>query len=205
MAGNYNYTTKMDRNQFYDEYATLSSWAGRNRAYFPSFKDSHLFSSPGYRQVMVDGKFAGGLQKGFHDDFNNAYSRYTNLFDSRVAAQEAAQKQIDNQVATANRLRGQQSQRMEQLDSQQKAKATQLAADQAANVKSMAAAQAQKVGAIRSSGQAVSSSLSILADKEPTAPTAVKTNSRARKKGAASTAAQVARGSSRNRGFNLSI
>ena len=116
MAGNYNYTTKMSRNQFYNEYAPLSAWARYQQANFPnSYKESNFYNNPTYRDVLVNGAGAGS-QQGFRDDFNSAYSRYTNLFDSRVAAKAAADKQIAEQQATAERLRIQQEQRIQRIN-----------------------------------------------------------------------------------------
>jgi hypothetical protein len=115
MAGNYNYTTKMSRNQFYDQYAPLSAWARYQQANFPgSYKESNFYSNPTYRATMVNG--ANGGNRRFHDDFNQAYGRYTNLFDSRVAAKAAAKKQIADQKATAERLMIQQEQRIRRIN-----------------------------------------------------------------------------------------
>ncbi len=116
MAGNYNYNSKMSRNQFYDEYAPLSAWARYQQANFPSsYKESNFYKNPTYRDVMVNG---GGTsdQKGFRDDFNSAYGRYTNLFDSRVAARAAADRQVAEQKATAERLRIEQEQRIRRIN-----------------------------------------------------------------------------------------
>jgi len=107
MAGNYNYTTKMNRNQFYDEYAPFSLMASNARQY-PDFKESNLFTSPGYRDQSLNKRGDGR----FYNDFNQAYGRYTNLFDSRVAAQAATEKQIAGQGATAERLRIEQKERI---------------------------------------------------------------------------------------------
>lgn len=111
MAGNYNYNTLMSRNQFYDEFATLSQWAAYNRAnYSQDFKDSQLFTSPGYRLGMVSGKGK------YRDDFDNNYNRYVNVFNGRVAAKAAAEKQIAEQQATAERLRIEQEQRITRIN-----------------------------------------------------------------------------------------
>lgn len=115
MAGNYNYTAKMSRNQFYDQYAPLSEWARWQQANFPSdYKESNFYSNPTYRATMVDG--ANGGSRRFHDDFNSAYGRYTNLFDSRVAAKAATEQQIAEQRATAERLRIEQEQRITRIN-----------------------------------------------------------------------------------------
>jgi len=115
MAGNYNYTTKMSRNQFYDQYAPLSEWARWQQANFPdSYKESNFYKNPTYRATMVNG--AKGGNRRFHDDFNQAYGRYNNLFDSRVAAKAAAEQQIAEQQATAERLRIGQEQRIRRIN-----------------------------------------------------------------------------------------
>ena len=130
------------------------------------------------------------------------------LAAQQQAQSSALQKQMADQQAAQRRkvarLRSQQSSNLSALQGKQRKKAAGLATAQAANVKRMAAAQAVKIGGIRSRGQAVSSSLNILADQQPTAPSAAVSPRRSRR-GAASNAAQVARGSSRNRGPNLSI
>ena len=116
MAGNYNYNSKMSRNQFYDQYAPLSAWARYQQANFPSsYEESNFYSNPTYRDVMVNGGGAGSQQK-FHNDFNGAYDRYNSLFDSRVAAKAAADQQIADQKATADRLRIQQEQRIQRIN-----------------------------------------------------------------------------------------
>ena len=81
MAGNYNYDSLMSRNQFYDEYAPISLMASNARR-FPDFKDSYLFTSPGYRDQSLNRRGDGR----FYDDFNQAYGRYTNLFNGRKTA-----------------------------------------------------------------------------------------------------------------------
>lgn len=111
------------------------------------------------------------------------------------------QAQIDN----AADLQEKQDAKLLGIKDEQNRKSAELATAQEANVKSMAAAQAVKIGGIRSRGQAVSSSLQILGKKNLTGPSASSTKGKSVRKGAASTAAQVARGSSRNRGPNLSI
>lgn len=111
MAGNYNYTTKMSRNQFYNEYAPYSLMASNARQY-PDFKESHLFTSPGYRDQSLNSRGDGT----FYNDFQNAYNRYVTTFDGRVAAQAAANRQIAEQKATAERLRIQQEQRIQRIN-----------------------------------------------------------------------------------------
>lgn len=111
MAGNYNYTTKMSRNQFYDEYAPFSLMASNARR-FPDFKESQLFTSPGYRDQSLNKRGDGK----FYNDFNQAYNRYTTTFDGRVAAKAAAKQQIADQKATAERLMIQQEQRIRRIN-----------------------------------------------------------------------------------------
>lgn len=115
MAGNYNYNVKMSRNQFYDQYAPLSAWARYQRTNFPSsYEESRFYSNPEYRNVMVNGGGVGSQQR-FRDDFNNAFSRYDTLFDGRVAAKAAAEAQVTEQKATADRLRIEQEQQTTQI------------------------------------------------------------------------------------------
>ena len=111
MAGNYNYNTLMNRNQFYDEFAPLSAMASNARR-FGDFNDSQLFSSPGYRDQSLNSRGDGR----WHQDFNNNYNRYVNTVNGRVAAKAAAEKQIAEQRATAERLRIQQEQRIARIN-----------------------------------------------------------------------------------------
>jgi len=77
--------------------------------------------------------------------------------------------------------------------------------EQSKKVAGLQAQQAEKLSGIKSRGQSVVSSLQILGQRKSTAPTASQTASRPSGRGAASTQANVARGSARSRGTNLSI
>lgn len=113
--------------------------------------------------------------------------------DSALLQQQFAdqrQTQIDNAAG----LQGKQDAKLLGIKDEQNRKSAELAT-----------AQAVKVGGIRSRGQAVSSSLQILGKQNLTGPSASSTKGKSVRKGAASTAAQVTRGSTRNRGPNLSI
>ncbi len=116
MAGNFNYTTRMNRNQFYDEYAELSlmnrELLANNPRFGGDYNASQLFSSPGYRQNLVDGKG----RSSWVSDFNNAYGSYNRTFDGRIAATAVAEAQQQQQIATANRLRIQQEQRLQRIN-----------------------------------------------------------------------------------------
>ena len=95
--------------------------------------------------------------------------------------------------------------RVTSLEAQQDEKLLGIKNEQNRKSEELATAQAVKVGGIRSRGQAVSSSLQILGKQNLTGPSASSTKGKSVRKGAASTAAQVTRGSTRNRGPNLSI
>ena len=125
---------------------------------------------------------------------------------AKSQALQAQQAQsMAEQKTRVTQLRTQQSERLAEAKATQQGKATRLAADQAANVARLAAAQKTKLGGIRSRGEAVSSSLQILGKGSLTGPSATNTSPKARRRGAASTVAQVARGSTRSRGTKLSI
>jgi len=199
-----NFDTLMGRASFYDNYYEgLAPY--RNQSWYQNGADN---ARGNVRKDLIK----NNSRSGYLPQFNSSYARYVSQFNqgkrqqaelASLKAQQAAQ--VARSEAEARSLQVQQNKRLAKLAQQQKTKAGNLAKAQAANVKRMAATQAKKVGGIRSRGQSVSSSLSILAEQQPMAPSAVRTDPRARRKGAASTAAQVARGSSRNRGPNLSI
>jgi len=111
------------------------------------------------------------------------------------------QKEVDELSSQRKALIAQQqaeSQRLQaEMVEQEKA--------QSKEVLGLQSQQAEKLSGIRTSGQSVVSSLRILGQKQPMAPTASQTASRPSGRGAASTQANVARGSARSRGTNLSI
>ncbi len=110
------------------------------------------------------------------------------------------QKEADELASQRNAVMAQQqaeSQRLQaQMLQQQKA--------QEKKVAGLQAQQAERVSGIRSRGQSVVSSLAILGENQPTAPTASQT-ARPTKKGAGTTKAAVVRGSAQGGGINLSI
>jgi hypothetical protein len=75
---------------------------------------------------------------------------------------------------------------------------------QATKVEGLQTEQAEALGGIRARGQAVGQSLQILGQAQPEAPTASQTP-RTKTRGAKATATNIARGSTRSRGPNLSI
>lgn len=198
-----NFNTLMGRDSFYDSYY---------EGLAPYSNQGWYQESGSVRGSIRNDLIGNNSRSGYLPQFNSSYARYVSQFNQgkRQQADLASLKtqqatQIAREQAEVRSLQAQHDERLANLAQQQKTKAGNLATAQAANVERMAADQAKKVGGIRSRGQSVSSSLSILSQGQPTAPSAVRTNPRARRKGAASTSAQVARGSSRNRGPNLSI
>lgn len=148
--------------------------------------------------------------------FESEESLNKRVFDRRQSELDALANQrnqvMQQQQAQSQALQAQQAQAMAeqksqvtQLRAQQSKKLAEAEATQAANVERLAADQKTKLGGIKSRGQAVSSSLQILGKGSLTGPSATNTTPKASRKGAASTSAQLARGSSRNRGPNLSI
>ena len=185
MAGNYNYDSLMSRGSFYNEYAPISAWAAHNRAnYSEDFKDSHLFTSPGYRKIMVDGANGGGK---WHDDFNNAYSRYNTLFDNRQAA-----------TARAEAARVEAIRQQEALKQQAAAEKARLEAEAAARIK-----------ASKMTGSAIQASNQILGGGSTNTPTATLTKKQPKQaRGARTTGSSLRIGQTANAagsGSNLSI
>jgi len=108
----------------------------------------------------------------------------------------------------ADELASQRNAIMEQQRSESQRLQTEMVEQQKQQSKNVAGLQAQqteKLTGIRSRGQSVVSSLQILGQQQPMAPTASQTASRSSGGRAASTSSRVTRGSARSRGTNLSI
>lgn len=114
---------------------------------------------------------------------------------------ERRQKELDRLAREREQLVVEQEQRQNELQAQL---ATQQRT-QRRTVRGLQADQAERVGSIRAAGNAAASSLRMLSESQPTAPTAAITQRGANRKGAASTSAKLARGSGRTTGVNLSI
>ncbi len=112
----------------------------------------------------------------------------------RAQLQAQADAAVAGQRAQAERLRIQQSNRLAQMSSQNTAQRNAIKAQTAA-----------RVAGIQRAGGAAATSLRILAEKQPMGPNAQQTPRNQRRRGAGSTSANVARGSSSTRGTNLSI
>lgn len=186
MAGNYNYDSLMSRNQFYDEYAPISAWARYQQANFPdSYKESNFYSNPTYRATMVNG--ADGGSRSFHDDFNQAYGRYNNLFNDRQAA-----------AANAEAARLAAIKQQEELRRQAAAEKARLEAEAAARIK-----------ASRMTGSAIQASNEILGGGSTNTPTATLTKKQPKQsRGARTTGSSLRIGQTANAagsGSNLSI
>ena len=129
----------------------------------------------------------------------------TNVFESDKEFFKRIGKQ---RQAEMDAMSDQRNAIMEQQRSESQRLQTQMVQQQEQHSKDVAGLQtqqAEKVSGIRSRGQSVVSSLRILGQQQPMAPTASQTASRPGSRGAASTQANVARGSARSRGTNLSI
>tara|TARA_R100000951_G_scaffold65983_1_gene55848 strand:- start:2636 stop:3130 length:495 start_codon:yes stop_codon:yes gene_type:complete len=111
------------------------------------------------------------------------------------------QKEADEMASQQNALMAQQQAESQRLQVQM----VEQQQEQSKEVAGLQVQQAEKLSGIKSRGQSVVSSLRILGQKQPMAPTASQTASRPSGRGAASTQANVARGSARSRGTNLSI
>jgi len=120
----------------------------------------------------------------------------------KILDQQAKNKQKDLDQLAANRNALAQQQQAQSVAMQRQFSAQQSA--QTTKVEGLQAEQAEMLGGIRSRGTAVSQSLQILGQVQPKAPTASQTAG-SKTRGAKSTATNIARGSTRNRGPNLSI
>lgn len=111
------------------------------------------------------------------------------------------QKQVDELSSQRDALIAQQQAESQRLQVQ----TVQQQQQQSKKVADLQVQQAEKLSGIKSRGQSVVSSLQILGQRQPTAPTASQTAQTGGRRGAGSTQANVARGSARSRGTNLSI
>ncbi len=111
------------------------------------------------------------------------------------------QKQVDELSSQRDALIAQQQAESRRLQVQM----VQEQQEQSKKVAGLQVQQAEKLSGIKSRGQSVVSSLQILGQRQPTAPTASQTAQTGGRRGAGSTQANVARGSARSRGTNLSI
>ena len=91
------------------------------------------------------------------------------------------------------------------LNAQQDERLARLAADDLAARTQIKEETARKVAGIERAGGAAATSLRILGQKQPMAPSAVQTPRDKKRRGAGSTSASVARGTGSTRGTNLSI
>ena len=136
---------------------------------------------------------------------------------------ERRQRELDRIAREREQIARQNAQRSRQLQNQQQAmvaaqknQVAALKAQQGNKLKGMKSksdaeqaaileASNKKVKGIQLAGGAAATSLRILGQTQPKAPTAQRTPRNAGRRGAGTTAAEVARGSAQNRGFNLSI
>ena len=88
---------------------------------------------------------------------------------------------------------------------QQRKQVAQVKAKFKAKTKKMKAQSEAKVLGIKNAGGAAATSLRILGQAQPAAPSAQQTPRGVSRRGAGTTAANVARGSAQSKGFNLSI
>lgn len=119
-------------------------------------------------------------------------------------ADEMASQQralIAQQQAESQRLQAQ----MVQQQQQQSKTVAGLQTQQAEKLAGLQQQQQDRISGIKSRGRSVVSSLQILGQGQQTAPTASQTAQTGGRRGASSTQANVARGSARSRGTNLSI
>ena len=121
------------------------------------------------------------------------------------------QKRLDAEArrkqAELDRLAAERRALSQQQQAQSVAMQRQFAAQEAAQgvkASELRAEQAETLGGIRAQGSAVNQSLQILCQEQPQAPTASQTP-RTKTRGAKATATNIARGSTRSRGPNLSI
>ena len=185
MAGNYNYDSLMSRGSFYNEYAPISAWAADARANWGNFRDSHLFTSPGYKIGML--RTGGAPASKWSRDFDQAYSRYNTLFDNRKSA-----------TARAEEARLEAIRKQEELRRQAAAEKARLEAEAAARIK-----------ASKMTGSAIQASNQILGGGSTNTPTATLTKKQPKQaRGARTTGSSLRIGQTANAagsGSNLSI
>lgn len=130
--------------------------------------------------------------------------------DSKKAKQKAkeAEKKAKQRQAELDALAKQRTLLAAEQQSKKVELESQLAAQQksqAAQVDELKGQQAERIAGIRAAGGAAATSLRILGQNQPMGPTAQITTTRNSRRGAGTTSALVARGSSASRGTNLSI
>jgi len=118
--------------------------------------------------------------------------------DALAKQQEQRQRQLERQK---RQLESQQA----AIVAQQKKKVAETKLMYKTKTNKMKAKSEAKVFGIKNAGAAAATSLRILGQVQPDAPTARQTPRNAGRRGAGTTAANVARGSTQNKGFNLSI
>lgn len=111
------------------------------------------------------------------------------------------QNQVDQQAAQRQALIAQQQAQSVALQRQMGQQRT----EQDEEVSRLTGLQSKKISGIKQRGDAVVSSLRILGQEQPMAPSASQTSSRGRRGGARTSKATIARGSTRSRGINFSI
>jgi len=119
-----------------------------------------------------------------------------------AAQQRERQAQLQIQASEARAAQGAQVERLK-YEQSQRLKA--LGAENRVKRREIEQQTAKQVAGIERAGGAAATSLRILGQVQPMAPTAVQTPKKDRTRGASSTAANVARGSASTRGTNLSI
>ena len=120
-----------------------------------------------------------------------------------IAAEQARrQSELEAQSIAFSQA---QAARINELETQQNQRLSQLAAEDVQRRTAIREETERKVRNIETAGGAVSTSLRILGQKQPMAPSAQQTPRKKKGKGASSTSANVARGTGSTRGTNLSI
>ena len=114
---------------------------------------------------------------------------------------EKRQKGVDELAEQRNAVMAQQLAESQRLQAQMAEQSN----AQIEEVAGLQEQQAKRISGIKSRGQSVVSSLQILGQEQPMAPAASQTASRKKGRGSSATQANVARGSARSRGTNLSI
>ena len=98
-----------------------------------------------------------------------------------------------------------QNKKVDQLKAEQKGKLQEMKDQTKAKKTAIKKASRRKVKKIQLAGGAAATSLRILGQAQPAAPTAQQSRRNSARRGAGTTAADVARGAASTRGFNLSI
>ena len=185
---------KLNKTQYFDRYWQYSGVLDNE-----VWEDSQLLGVVRGGILSQDGRMRD--EGKFYKDYN----AYVSLFNEGQQLQQQAAAIPAQQQAKVNTLRAQSADRISKAKTATAKEVKSIQDKAASDVAKINKQTGQKVQRIERAGNAASNSLRILGQDSPKGPTASQTPRASRRRGAASSAANVARGSARTRGTNLSI